>query len=161
MASTLLYSKDLSVDGIWNGGGAEVYTQGNQFYCFKPISGSSVDLKLKVSQSGWQTMQSCIYLTYGGVIASECKNDPTLSVEGLNDKLYKIVLAPEESANGVEYTLDVTYDGEFGRCSDYYQAGYLGMSIEDINFLLGVVGLLVVSALFGSLTYVILTLGNF
>jgi len=158
LVASLLYSETLTVEGIWNGGGTEVYIQGNEHYCFKPTDGSSAIFKLNAKK---RNLDSCIYLTLGAVVASTCGNDPTLEVQSLSEELYKIIVAPVKSAKNVKYILDVSYNGQFGRCSDYYQAGYLGMSKEQINFILALSGLFTALGFFGSITYVILTLGNF
>lgn len=158
--TALLYSQTTTtVSGFWNGGAQEVYSNGNESYCLKPTASSSADLTLNTG--GGNNINSCIYLTYGTVKASQCGKNPTLSVTGLNSKLYKIVLAPETAQSNTAYTLSVTYDGTFDRCPDYYQAGYLGMSKENINFLLGLAGFLTAFLLVGSLTYILVTLGNF
>ncbi|MBU1658343.1 hypothetical protein KKG72_04735 [bacterium] len=154
-----LYSQSQTIDGVWNGGGTEVFAEGNQHYCFRPIKGSSIFLELDADS---RRFNSCIYLILGDVKASECGEDPVLEINNLDDKLYKIVLAPQENSDNEAYTLSATsYEGELGRCTDYYQAGYLSMSVEAVNALLAVAGLLTAAALYGSVTYVILTLGNF
>ncbi|UCM99202.1 hypothetical protein LCX93_06560 [Sulfurimonas sp. SWIR-19] len=156
LASNLLYSKTITIDGVWNGGGKEVYTEGNEQYCLLN-TGTQVELSLTTRRRIYST----IYLTQGQVVASGRWRNPYLKVENLNKKLYKVVLAPDNPQNNSKYTLEVTYTGTFGRCTDYYQAGFLGMSIEQVNFILGLAGLFTALLFFGSITYVILTLGNF
>ena len=160
LASTLLYSQDLSTVGFWNGGSEEVYAEGNEHYCFKPDDGSSALFELNVNKSYFK---SCIYITYGSVVAqSNCEKDPSLNVSNLSNKLYKVIVAPKKKANNVKYRLDVSnFSGAFGRCTDYYEAGYLGMKKEDINLVLALSGMFTAILFFGSITYVILTLGNF
>lgn len=156
--ASLLYSETLSIEGVWNGGGKEIYTYGNETYCFKPTQDSSATFFLETKS---KPLESCIYLATDQVIGSICDQDPTLNLSSLSNITYKIVLAPEESVSKEQYIINANYDGLFGRCSDYYQSGYLGMSIEHVNFLLGLAGLFSAVILYGSITYVILTLGNF
>ena len=156
LVSTLLYSKTLTIQGVWNGGGKEVYTKGNEQYCLKS-TGTVVKLNLSTATPIYST----IYLTQGSVVASGRWINPYLKVRRLNSKLYKIVLAPDTPQTNEAYTLTATFRGTFGRCSDYYEAGYLGMSIEQVNFILALSGLFTAISFFGAITYVILTLGNF
>jgi len=156
LASTLLYSKTLTIQGVWNGGGKEVYTKGNEQYCLKS-TGTVVTLNLSTATPIYST----IYLTQGSIVAQGRWINPYLKVKRLNSRLYKIVLAPDTAQVNEAYTLDVKFKGTFGRCSDYYQAGYLGMSIEEVNFILALSGLFTAIGFFSAITYVILTLGNF
>lgn len=158
LLAPLLYSNSLTLEGVWNGGGKEVYTYGNEKYCLKPNDGSSVTI---TNDADSRFLRSCIYLTYGGVLAEDCGRNPSLTINNLSEKIYNVVLAPEEAETNQAYTLEVTYDGAFGRCAEYYEAGFLGMSIEQLNFLYGLVAAINVSILFGAIIYVILTLGNF
>jgi len=157
LASNLLYSKSLTISGVWNGGGRDVYTKGNAQYCFKAKDSSTVKLDLNTQQNIYST----IYLTYGNVIASGRWINPYLKVKNLSDKMYKVILAPDTAQTDSNFTLNVTYKGTFGKCADYYQAGFLGMSIEDTNLILALSGVFTALLFFGSITYVILTLGNF
>ncbi len=157
LASSLLYSNSLTIKGVWNGGGREVYTAGNEQYCFKADDNSTIELQLTTKKDIYST----IYLTYGNVIASGRWKNPYLKVQDLDSKMYKVILAPDNKQKNSKYTLEVTYNGVFGRCTDYYQAGFLGMSIEDTNAILALSGVLTALLFFGSITYVILTLGNF
>ncbi len=157
LASSLLYSNSLTLKGIWNGGGREVYTAGNEQYCFKADANSTIELQLTTKRNIYST----IYLTYGNVLASGRWKDPYLKVENLENKMYKVILAPDKKQTNSKYTLDINYNGVFGRCTDYYQAGFLGMKVEDINAILAFSGVLTALLFFGSITYVILTLGNF
>jgi len=155
LASPLLYSKTLTIQGVWNGGGREVYTQGNEQYCLKSTGNSIV---LQVSNT---PIYSTIYLTQLGVVAQGRWINPYLGVSPLNSKLYKVVLAPDTAQVNTAYTLTAQYTGTFGRCTDYYEAGFMGMSIEQVNFILALSGLFTALGFFGSITYIILTLGNF
>lgn len=156
LASTLLYSKTLTIQGVWNGGGKEVYTKGNEQYCLKS-TGTVVTLDVTTATPIYST----IYLTQGSIVAQGRWINPHLKVSNLNSKLYKIILAPDTAQTNTSYTLSLTFTGTFGRCSDYYEAGYLGMSIEQLNFMLALSGLFTAISFFGAITYVILTLGNF
>ncbi len=156
LVSTLLYSKTLTIQGVWNGGGKEVYTKGNEQYCLKS-TGSVVKFNLKTTRPIYST----IYLTQGSIVAKGRWINPYLKVKNLNSKLYKIVLAPDTPQTNSTYSLTATFKGKFGRCSDYYEAGYLGMSIEEVNFILALSGLFTAIGFFGAITYVIITLGNF
>ena len=156
LVSTLLYSKTLTIQGVWNGGGKEVYTKGNEQYCLKS-TGSVVKFNLKTTRPIYST----IYLTQGSIVAKGRWINPYLNVKNLNSKLYKIVLAPDTPQTNSTYSLTATFKGKFGRCSDYYEAGYLGMSIEEVNFILALSGLFTAIGFFGAITYVIITLGNF
>ncbi len=157
LLSPLLYSKNLTVQGVWNGGGKEVYTKGNAQYCIRPNAGSAVTFNLTTQNAIYST----IYLTYGNVIAQGRWINPYLKVKHLQNKTYKVILAPDTPQVDSNFSLNVKYFGTFGKCADYYQAGFLGMSIQDVNFILSLAGLVTGIVLFGSLTYIILTLGNF
>jgi len=160
LASSLLYSKYLNIQGVWNGGGREIYTKGNQQYCLKTTAGSSI--RLKLTNNTVTPIYSTIYLTQGSIVGQARWINPYISVNNLNSKLYKIVIAPDTPQFNVDYNLTAYYySGTFGRCTDYYQSGYLGMSIEQVNFILALSGLFTAIGFFGSITYVILTLGNF
>lgn len=158
LAHTLLYSQVQTVDGIWNGGGKDIYTDGNQHYCLKPTAGSTAILKLRNGDVG---LRSCVYIALGEQLGGKCRNDPRLTVDALGDHMYKIIVAPELSATNVAYSLKVTYEGKFGRCPDYYQANFLGMNIEDVNYLLAMIGVISALTLIASVVYTILTIGNF
>jgi hypothetical protein len=157
IASSLLYSNSLTIQGVWNGGGKDVYTKGNAQYCFKADDNSTIELQLNTTKNIYST----IYVTYGNVIASGRWINPYLKVQNLSPKMYKVILAPDTAQVNSDFTLDVTYSGVFGKCSDYYQAGFLGMTIEDTNMILALSGVFTALLFFGSITYVILTLGNF
>ena len=159
LTSALLHSQSLSEVGFWNGGSEEVYAEGNEHYCFAPEDGSSALFELNVNKTNFK---SCIYITYGSVVAaSGCENDPALNVSNLSNKLYKVIVAPKRKSNNVKYRLDVNFNGKFGRCTDYYEAGYLGMREQDVNLVLAISGALTAIIFFGTITYVIITLGNF
>jgi hypothetical protein len=148
----LLYSNTLTLQGYFSGGSMEVYSAGSSYYCFLPAASSSAMWTLDTQE------EACIYLVRGEIVAKSCGVDPVLSVSGLSDTLYKIVLA---SGTEEPYTLNVDYSGEFDRCTDYYQAGFLGVTIDQINFVLMLAGMLTAIGFFAAITYVILTLGNF
>jgi len=158
LLSPLLYSKTLIIQGVWNGGGKDVYTKGNVQYCLKPKQGSRVILSISNTP---RTLYSTIYLTYGNVLAQGRWINPYLKVTNLSNQMYKVVLAPDTAQVNQPFTLTATYNGTFGKCTDYYQAGFLGMREEDINFILALSGVLSAVAFFGTITYVIITLGNF
>lgn len=148
----LLYSNDLTLQGYFSGGSMELYSAGSSYYCFLPSSGSSATFTLDTQE------EACIYLVRGEIVGKSCGVDPVLSVSGLNDTLYKIVLA---SSSQEAYSLNVNFLGDFDRCTDYYQAGFLGVTIEQINFVLMLSGMLTAIGFFAAIIYVILTLGNF
>lgn len=158
LAHTLLYSETQTLDGVWYGGGQEIYTTGNEHYCLKPADGSTASFTLTNDD---RRFKSCIYIALGAELGGKCRNDPTLEIENLGSHMYKIIVAPEEPADGNTYTLEAEYEGTFGRCPDYYQSNFLGMRIEDINFLLGIIGIVTALSLFASVIYTVLTLGNF
>jgi len=157
IASSLLYSNSLTIKGVWNGGGKDVYTAGNEQYCFKSESNSTIELQLNTKKKIYST----IYITYGNVIASGRWINPYLKVQNLDSKMYKVILAPDNPQKNTKFTLNINYKGVFGKCADYYQAGFLGMTTTDINAILALSGVLTALLFFGSITYVILTLGNF
>jgi len=159
LAQTLLYSQSqTTVDGVWNGGGEDIYTKGNQHYCLFPDAGSEATFDLKNND---RRFRSCVYVALGEQLGGKCKNDPSITVKDLGSHMYKIIVAPEQSANGAEYSLTANFDGKFGRCPDYYQANFLGMKIEDVNFLLGIIGVISALTLISAVVYTILTIGNF
>lgn len=149
----LLYSNTFVVEGYFSGVSTEIYADGNEHYCLQPNNASSSAVIELDSHS-----DACIYLADGSVLANSCGRDPSLNLNGLSNKIYKVVLA---SRSDRKYTVTVSLDGNFDRCTDYYQAGFLGMQIEDINMLLMLAGVLSAIGFYFSITYVILTLGNF
>ena len=157
IASSLLYSNSLTIKGVWNGGGRDVYTAGNAQYCFRADANSTIEIQLNTKKKIYST----IYLTYGNIIASGRWINPYLKVQNLDPKMYKVILAPDNPQKNTKFNFDINYKGTFGKCTDYYQAGFLGMSIADTNAILALSGLLTALLFFGSITYVILTLGNF
>ena len=157
LLAPLLFASSQTINGIWHGGGPEVYTDGNEHYCIKTDNGS-LTISLDADNP---LLDSCIFLTFGDVKAQQCGTDPNLTVSGLSNRIYKIVVAPGQEATSEGYSLTVDYSGTFGRCTDYYAAGFLGMTVSDVNFVLALAGLLTASAMFGAFTYIILTLGNF
>ncbi|MDY0121503.1 MAG: hypothetical protein RBR54_06125 [Sulfurimonas sp.] len=149
----LLYCNTFEVQGYFNGvSSTEIYAEGSEHYCLKPIGSTGVTVELSSDEF------ACIYLAYGNVLASTCDINPSFSVTGLSDNVYKIILASNVEHS---YSLYVTSSGEFDRCTDYYQAGYLGVSIDQINFVLLLAGVLSAIGFYSAITYVILTLGNF
>lgn len=154
-APGLLYSQQYaSYDGVWNGGGSEVYMQGNERYCLRADSGSDVTIALD------STRKSCIFVTQGKLITSQCGNDPSISLSNM-DGLFNIVVGPDRKRTNLSYTVSADYDGEFDRCGDYYMSGYLGLSADNLNLAMALAGVLTGLMFFGSLTYIILSLGNF
>lgn len=150
-----LYSQQYSsMDGVWNGGGKEVYMQGNERYCLRADAGSDLTIALDSSR------RSCIFVTQGVLIAEECGNDPSISFSNM-DGLYNIVVGPDRKRNNLSYTVSADYDGEFDRCGDYYMSGYLGMSADGLNLAMALSGFLSALMFVGAITYIILSLGNF
>lgn len=149
----LLYCNTFEVEGYFNGVSTEIYSDGSEHYCLQPNNTSSSATIQLDSYS-----DACIYLADGSVLGTSCGRDPSLSLTGLSDKTYKVILA---SRSDRKYTLNVTIDGNFDRCTDYYQAGYIGMRTEDINLILMLSGVLSAIGFYAAITYVILTLGNF
>lgn len=161
--ASLLYSQTLTFEGLWNGGGQGVYTDGNEHFCFLPIDGSTGTFFITSTYTDDTVgaLNSCLYLVEDSVIGEQCAHFNFISFENLNNIMYKIIIAPETYHENSQYTLMATFNGEFGRCPDYTQSALLGINIEQFNFLLGLAGLFTALGFFGSISYVILTLGNF
>ena len=154
-APILLYSQQYSAyDGVWNGGGKEVYMQGNERYCLRADTGTDVTIALSSSK------KSCIFVTQGKLITDICGNNPSLSLSNM-DGLYNVVVSPNRKRTNLSYTVSADYNGEFDRCGDYYMSGYLGLSADNLNLAMSLAGLMTALMFVGSLTYIILTLGNF
>ena len=159
IAPLLLQAESQSWSGFFNGGGEEVYTAGNEHYCIVPVNDTSVKFTLDMDGDD----DSCVYLTLGSVKESECGDDPVLELDNVPGRMYKVVVAPKTPSDNIKYTITAEYDdgGVFGRCTDYYYAGYLSMTIEGVNMILAFGGVLIALLFFGALTYIFMTLGNF
>ncbi len=150
-----LYSQQYAeYRGVWNGGGKEVYTVGNERYCLRADEASDATIALSSSRN------SCIFITQGNLITHQCGNDPSISLSNL-DGLYNIVVGPTRKRTNLSYKVSADYNGEFDRCGDYYMSGYLGLSVENLNFVMALSGFLSALMFVGSITYVLLSLGNF
>lgn len=160
IAPLLLMAESQTIEGYFNDGGEDVYTQGNEHYCIVPVDDTTVKFTLDLEEDG---LESCVYLTLGSVKESECDVDPILEINNIPGRMYKIVIAPVVPADNKKFTLTAEYEdgGIFGRCTDYYYAGYLNMDISSVNFILASMGLLTAIIFYGVVTYVVVTLGNF
>jgi len=126
-------------------------------YCIKPLEDTSFEMKLDSSRTNCLT-----FLDSSGELGKDCSKHSYLYADNLTKGVtyYIIEARLKSSSTTTNYTLWVNASGDIqaGVCPSYALAKAAGTTGEQMAFMMSLSGLVIAVLLFGSITYIILTI---